>query len=109
MRNYADTFQKRMTQPGFVIPFKALPPVHLQMSEQESLIEIQTSGSVKMSFKQKPLPDFWIGLRSERPALANRAVKTLMPFATTYPCESGFSALTRMKTKYRHKLCVEII
>ena len=80
-------------------PFHALPPVHLPISEQESLIEIATSGSVKMLFNQKPLLDFWIGLRSEYPALANPAVKTLMPFATTYLCESGFSALISMKTK----------
>ena len=52
----------------------ALPPVHLPISEQESLIEIATSGSVKIEFNQKPLPDFWIGLRSEYPALANHAV-----------------------------------
>jgi hypothetical protein len=88
-------------------PFNALPPVHLPISEQESLIEIATSGSVKILFNQKLLPDFWIGLRLEFLALANCAVKTLMPFATTYLCESGFSALTSMKTKYRHRLCVE--
>ena len=29
-------------------PFHALPPVHLPISEQESLIKIATSGSVKM-------------------------------------------------------------
>jgi hypothetical protein len=29
-------------------PFHALPPVHLPISEQESLIKIETSGSVKM-------------------------------------------------------------
>ena len=86
-------------------PFHALPPVHLMISEQEILTEIATSGSVKMSFIQKPLPDFWIGLRSEYPASANHAVKTLMPFATTYLCDSGFSALASMNTKYRHGLC----
>jgi hypothetical protein len=64
-------------------PFHALPPVHLPIFVQEILIEIATSGSVKMLFNQKPLTDFWIGLCSEYPALANRAVKTLMPFATT--------------------------
>lgn len=62
---------------------------------------------MKNLFNQKPQTDFWIGLRSDYPALANRAVKTLMPFATTYLCESGFSALTSMKTKYRHRLRVE--
>jgi hypothetical protein len=39
-------------------PFHALPPVHLPISEQESLIEIATRGSVK-----KPLADFWTGPR----------------------------------------------
>ena len=84
--------------------FHALPPVHLLISEQESIIQIATSGSVKMLFNQNPLPDFWIGLRS---AVASRAVKTLMSFATKYLCESGFSAITSMKSKYRHRLCVE--
>ena len=88
-------------------PFHALPPVHLPISEQESLIEIATSGSVKIELNQKSLPDFWIGLRSEYLALANLAFKTQLPFPTKYLCESGFSALTSMKTKYRHRLCVE--
>ena len=83
-------------------PVHALPPV-----QQQSLIEIATSGSVKIEFNQKPMTDFWIGLRSEYPALANHALKTLMPFATMYLDESGFSAITSMKTKHRHRLCVE--
>ena len=46
-----------------------------------------------------PLSYFWIWLRSEYPALANGTVKTLMPFATTYLWESGFSALTSIKNE----------
>jgi hypothetical protein len=45
-------------------PCHALPPVHLPISEQENIIEIATSGSVKIEFNQKLLPDFWIGLCS---------------------------------------------
>ena len=56
-------------------PFHARPPVHLPISEQESFIEIATSGFVKIEFNQKLLPDFWIGLLSEFLALANCAVK----------------------------------
>ena len=46
VRNYAGTSPKRTQATGFVIPF--MPPVHLQISEQEGLIEIATSGYVKM-------------------------------------------------------------
>ena len=91
VRKYAGTFPKRMTNNWIRYLFHALPPVHSPISEQESLIKISTSSSVKIEFNQKPLPDFWIGLHSGYPALANRSVKTLMPFATTYLCESGFS------------------
>ena len=105
MRKYAGTFPETDDTTNWIRhPFHALPPVHLPISEQESLIEIATSGSVKVVFNQKPLPDFWIGLSSEFLALAIRTVKLLMPFATMYLCESGFSALTSMKNKYRQKL-----
>ena len=44
-------------------PFHALPPVHLLISEQESLIKMATSGSVQILFNQKPLPYFRVGPR----------------------------------------------
>ncbi|KAL2097071.1 hypothetical protein ACEWY4_006278 [Coilia grayii] len=87
-------------------PFSTAPAA-LSVSEQENLIDIASTGSLKIDFNHKPLADFWIGLRTEYPELATRAVKKLMPFATTYLCEKGFSCLTSLKTKYRHTLCVE--
>jgi hypothetical protein len=72
------------TNNWFRYPFHALPPVHLPISEQESLVEIATSGSVGIEFNQKPVPDFLIELRSEYSALANRAIKSYVhPFKHT--------------------------
>ena len=33
----------------------------------------------------------WLHVRKNYPAVAERALKCLLPFATTYLCESGFS------------------
>ncbi|MBN3303507.1 ZBED5 protein, partial [Amia calva] len=44
---------------------------------------------------------------SDYPALSLKAVWFLMPFATTYLCEKGFSAPTAIKTKYCNKMNAE--
>lgn len=36
--------------------------------------------------------------------MSQKAVKILIPFATTYLCETGFSALAAIKSKYRSRL-----
>ena len=38
------------------------------------------------------------------PQLAESALNILVPFATTYLCESGFSTLVSIKTKPRNRL-----
>uniref|UniRef100_A0A672M114 HAT C-terminal dimerisation domain-containing protein n=1 Tax=Sinocyclocheilus grahami TaxID=75366 RepID=A0A672M114_SINGR len=51
--------------------------------------------------------DFWASAMVECPGLSKQALKVLMPFATTYICEAGFSALTLLKTKHRQRLDAE--
>lgn len=53
------------------------------------------------------LIDFWAARQSEYPELSRKAVNFLLPFATTYLCESGFSHLVMIKTKYRNRLDAE--
>jgi hypothetical protein len=41
------------------------------------------------------------------PSLSNRELKVLITFATSYLCESGFSAVAVIKTIYRSRLRLE--
>ena len=51
--------------------------------------------------------NFWIEARTEYPVILKAALRVLIPFATSYMCEAGFSAVAVLKTKYRLKLDVK--
>lgn len=89
-------------------PFEvSLPITHLSLKEQEQLLELSCDGELEIQFKQKPLVDFWAQIMENYVDLSKRALRVLMPFATTYLCEAGFSALTAVKTKYRQRMDAE--
>lgn len=48
-----------------------------------------------------------MNLSREYESLYYKTVQVLVPFVMFYLCETGFSALATMKTKYRAKLVVE--
>ncbi|CAI5785980.1 domain-containing 3-like [Podarcis lilfordi] len=76
----------------------------MSMQEEEQLLEIANDGGLKTTFKTTTLPMFWIKVMAEYPEIATTALKSLLPFPTTYLCEAGFSAVTATKTKQRNKL-----
>ena len=76
--------------------------VNLPTDTENELLQLSEDNNLKLSFKGKELLDFWICAISEYPVLAKRAVKFLLPFTTTYLCESGFSHVTIIKTKQRN-------
>ncbi|MBN3318392.1 ZBED5 protein, partial [Atractosteus spatula] len=82
-------------------------PKNLSCAEQEKLLELSSDATLMSELKRQSLLHFWIQRQSEYPALSLKAVQFLMPFATTYLCEKGFSALTAIKTKYRNKMDAE--
>ena len=75
--------------------------------EAVSLVEITSDGTLKTTFRDKCLTDFWVHVQPEHPELAGSALKVLMPFPTTYNCEAGFSTLVGLKTKQRNRINVE--
>ena len=50
---------------------------------------------------------FWLKRRAEYGLTSDRALKFLIPFSTSYLCETGFSAMLAVKNKYRSKLELE--
>ena len=76
----------------------SLPVPQLSFHEQEQLIELSSAGALQLEFKRKPLVDFWNESLTSYTALAKQALRVLMPFATNYLCEAGFSAMAAVKT-----------
>lgn len=82
-------------------------PSCLTAQQYETLIDLISDSALKTSFAEKTLPTFWCTLRGEYPELAQKAISVLLPFTTTYLCETGFSVYVSTKTKYRNRLNAE--
>ena len=50
---------------------------------------------------------FGLKFRLEFPLVSCKALRVLVPFATSYLCEVGFSAVAVIKSKYRNKIDIE--
>uniref|UniRef100_K7EX73 HAT C-terminal dimerisation domain-containing protein n=1 Tax=Pelodiscus sinensis TaxID=13735 RepID=K7EX73_PELSI len=81
-------------------------PVSFSTQDYENLIEIASDGQLIQKFKEVSLITFWSDLcqSQEYSSLSRRAIRQLLPFASTYLCKTGFSNYAAMKTKYRNRL-----
>ena len=78
----------------------------LTAAEREQFIEMVSDETLKLKLNSSSVTKFWISVRDEFPAIANKAINKLLPFGSTYLCESSFSALAIIKSKPRNKLTV---
>ncbi|GFU53982.1 zinc finger BED domain-containing protein 5 [Trichonephila clavipes] len=79
----------------------------LHTEEEESFIDFTSSGEIKRQFCNKTLFQFWAEVDDEFSELKTKAFRILLPFSTSYLCETGFSAVAALKTKYRSQLNIE--
>ena len=75
--------------------------------EREQFIEISCDTSLKQKFETEPLHQLWLQMTEEYKSLSSKAALVFLPFVTSYLCETGFSALAALKSKYRARLAVE--
>ncbi|XP_070599912.1 protein FAM200C-like [Erythrolamprus reginae] len=74
---------------------------------QEEFIELINSDAARTDFATMPVTKFWVKCLASYPVLSEIVLRLLLPFPTTYLCETGFSSLLVIKSKYRRRLLVE--
>lgn len=74
---------------------------------QEEFIELINNDAARTDFSTMPVTKFWIKCLQSYPVLSETVLRLLLPFPTTYLCETGFSSLLVIKSKYRSRLVVE--
>lgn len=77
---------------------------NLSSTEKEQLLEISSDTTLKSKFYMSENDSFWISLQNEYPEVSKKALQILLPFSTSYICESAFSILEVTKTKKRSTL-----
>ncbi|XP_050064407.1 protein ZBED8-like [Aphis gossypii] len=74
---------------------------------KDELIDSRSKEMAPHDFQTKNQIEFWSSLTTAYPRAVSRAMKFLIPFATTYLCESGFSTMVTIKTKSRNRLDIK--
>jgi hypothetical protein len=74
---------------------------------QENFLELTNDSFMKGEFQRLELSDFWVKILPVYPKISKIALRVLIPFSSTYLCESAFSSLMAIKTKSRNKLLSE--
>lgn len=97
-----DDVSCKLTRNPFIIDIDTL-----NESLQEEAIELKNDTKAKDEFKVMDIQEFWVNYLQIYPNVATQALRIIMPFSSTYLCESGFSSLTLIKTKQRCQLEVE--
>lgn len=76
----------------------------LTTKDEEDLITISFNSSLKEFFPTVSLSAFWGSLYKSYPNISNKALRKLLPFVTTYLCETGFAKYCDTKSKKRNRL-----
>ena len=69
--------------------------------EAKQFIGLSSDLTLKSLYNLNLLISFWVKARSEFPLVGCKALRVLVPFATSYLCKAGFSAAAVFK--YRNK------
>ncbi|KRX89520.1 SCAN domain-containing protein 3 [Trichinella pseudospiralis] len=71
---------------------------HFPHNVQEEAVELKFNKLTKDSFESTPLENFWVKLQAEYTKISSQSLRILVPFFSTYLCDTGLSALRTLNT-----------
>src|SRR5699024_286764 len=75
-----------------VNPFVGCTDSSFSIKEEEDFIDLKNDLVHKASFAELELSTFWISLQNQYPELSMKALRSLLPFGSSYLCEIAFSS-----------------
>ena len=75
--------------------------------QQNQFLDMKNYFSCQVVFEAFPVTDFWLRLALSYSEKSKTALKKLLPFSSTWLCESAFSTLLNVNTKQRNSLEIE--
>ena len=70
----------------------SVAPSMLSRPQKEEFIDLSCNNTLK-SKMDRFCTNFWVEARAEYPVISKAAFRVLIPLATSYMCEAGFSAV----------------
>ena len=75
--------------------------------EEDELLDLRNESASCEIFMEKSLFQFWWTMLRLYPKVSTEALRVIVHFASSYLCETGFSALVHIKSKALNQLNVE--
>ena len=75
--------------------------------QQNELIDLQNDSTAKDFFDDSTVEEFWTHMIGSYPNVTKIALHSLLPFVSTYLCESAFSTMLLIRTEHRNRLELE--
>ncbi|XP_042241735.1 zinc finger BED domain-containing protein 5-like [Homarus americanus] len=89
-------------------PFSATLDVSSLPDEvQEEFLDQRNDSPARDLFQEKSVTQFWCAMHQSYSKVNMLALRVLLPFASTYLYEAGFSTLVHIKSKTRNRLDVK--
>ncbi len=74
---------------------------------QDEFLDLKHDFAAIDFYEEKSLNAFWCSMHQSYPKFSEIALRLLLPFSTTYLCESGLYALLQIKNTSRNRLDVD--